>query len=281
MIETPPLPPGRVVDLPGRGPLFVRELGDPDRPALLLLHGWTATADLNWFAAYAPLADAGFRVVAPDHRGHGRSMRTPRPFRLTDAADDAAALAAELGIEKAIVAGYSMGGPAGLLVWRRHRTLVQGLVLCATTLRFVPPGPARNRLRVLGLAGRGSRLLPDGTRRSMGERVIAGMNSRRNLAPWVHRELLLGDPRALLDAGGEIGRWDADGWAGSVDVPVAVLVTTGDELVPPASQRAMAAAIPGATVHEAHGSHTVCVENPSAFVPALLDAVASVAGRLA
>jgi 3-oxoadipate enol-lactonase len=280
MTEAPPLPPGRVVDLPGRGPLFVRELGEPGAPALLLLHGWTATADLNWFAAYQPLADAGFRVVAPDHRGHGRSMRTPRPFRLVDAADDAAALAAELGIERAIVAGYSMGGPVGLLVWRRHPALVQGLVLCATTLRFVHSSQTRGRLRALGFFGLGSRLLPGGTRRAMGERIMSGMNARRNLAPWVQRELLLADPRALLDAGGEIGRWDATGWAPAVDVPTSVLVTTRDDLVPPDTQRAMAAAIAGSTMHEAHGTHIVCVEKPSAFVPPLLDAVASVASRV-
>ena len=89
----PALPPGRNVALPGRGTTFVRELAGPEgAPTLLLLHGWTATADLNWFACFEPLAEH-FRVVALDHRGHGRGLRGDDPFRLEDCADDAAALA--------------------------------------------------------------------------------------------------------------------------------------------------------------------------------------------
>src|SRR3954451_4691237 len=84
------LPPGRVVHVPGRGELFVRDTGG-DGPAVLLLHGWMFSADLNWFPVYAPLAEAGYRVLAIDHRGHGRGLRTHVPFRLSDCADDAAA----------------------------------------------------------------------------------------------------------------------------------------------------------------------------------------------
>ena len=67
----------------------------PVLPSLVLLHGWTATADLNWYACFAPLAEH-FRVVAIDHRGHGRGLRSAEPFRLEQCADDVAALAREL-----------------------------------------------------------------------------------------------------------------------------------------------------------------------------------------
>ncbi|HEV7536041.1 MAG TPA: alpha/beta fold hydrolase, partial [Acidimicrobiia bacterium] len=70
----PPLPPGRVVALPG-GEVFARDTGDPPgagpgAPPVLLLHGWTVSADLNFFALYRELAER-HRVVALDHRGHG------------------------------------------------------------------------------------------------------------------------------------------------------------------------------------------------------------------
>src|SRR3954453_9074565 len=68
-----------------------------DGPALLLLHGWMVSADLNWIRAYDALAGAGYRVLALDHRGHGRGLRTPEPFRLADCAGDAAALCATRG----------------------------------------------------------------------------------------------------------------------------------------------------------------------------------------
>src|SRR5262252_10571245 len=97
------LPPGRHVVLPGRGTTFVRELpGPPGAPAVVLLHGWLATADLNWFTSYEALGRR-FRVVAMDHRGHGRGIRSPRPFRLADCAGDTAALIETLGIGPAIV----------------------------------------------------------------------------------------------------------------------------------------------------------------------------------
>src|SRR3954464_11637259 len=96
MASVPPpiaLPPGRAVQLPGRGTTFVREAaGAPGAPPLALLHGWTATADLNWSASYG-LLSRYFRVLAMDHRGHGRGIRARRPFRLEDCADDVAAMA--------------------------------------------------------------------------------------------------------------------------------------------------------------------------------------------
>src|SRR5688500_434377 len=87
------VPPGRRVLLPGRGTTFVRELpGPPGAATVMLLHGWTATADLNWLPSYGPLSQH-FHVIALDHRGHGRGIRSNRAFRLADCADDAVALA--------------------------------------------------------------------------------------------------------------------------------------------------------------------------------------------
>ena len=47
------LPPGRLIDIPDRGQTFIREVQGPaNAPTLILLHGWTATADLNWFTCF-------------------------------------------------------------------------------------------------------------------------------------------------------------------------------------------------------------------------------------
>src|SRR5688572_14410988 len=70
------LPAGRLVQVPGRGEFFLRDSGG-DGPPVLLLHGWMFNADLNWMFSYEPLRQAGYRVLAIDHRGHGRGLRMP------------------------------------------------------------------------------------------------------------------------------------------------------------------------------------------------------------
>ena len=133
----PFLPAGRRIELPRRGTTFVRELaGPPGAPTLLLLHGWVASGGMNWFQVFEPLAEH-FRIIAPDLRGHARGVRTRRIFRLADCADDCAATLVELDAGPVIAVGYSMGGPIAQLLWRRHRDLVSGLVLCATAPGFI------------------------------------------------------------------------------------------------------------------------------------------------
>ena len=139
-IGRPPLPPGQALELPGRGTTYVHHVAGPaDAPTIILLHGWTVTGALNWFRTFEPLSKK-FNVVTLDHRGHGRGIRSQERFRLEDVADDVAALAELLGLDSAIVAGYSMGGTVAQLAARRHPDLVSGLVLSATWSRM-PPNP--------------------------------------------------------------------------------------------------------------------------------------------
>jgi len=97
----------------------------------MLIHGVACTAELNWGKVFAPLA-RHFRVVAADLRGHGDGIRAGSRFRLEDCADDIAALAGVLGIGRFAAVGYSMGGMVAQLLYRRHASLLSGLVLCST-----------------------------------------------------------------------------------------------------------------------------------------------------
>ena len=68
-------PPGRLIEVPGRGETFVYEMdGPPGAPVLFLIHGLVASTQLNWFPAFPVLADR-HRVIAIDLRGHGRGAR--------------------------------------------------------------------------------------------------------------------------------------------------------------------------------------------------------------
>jgi len=263
--HAPWLLPGGPLELPGRGTTFVRlQRAEAGAPTVLLLHGLGVTADANWFPAYPPLAER-YGVVAIDHRGHGRGIRSPEPVRLADCADDAIAALDMLGIERAIVVGYSMGGPIAQLMWHRHHPRVAGLVLCATSHRFRGLEPMRD-------------MGPSTLRRLRSTTTPASRRARLDpgLRRWLAGELALTDRRRAMQAGFSLARFDSSTWIGRVDVPHAVVVTTRDAAVAPARQRRLAAALPSASVHEAAIDHTGCVTRPAIFVPALLDALADV-----
>ena len=281
-LSAPALPPGRTLVLPKRGTTFVRQVQGPaGAPTLFLLHGWMATADLNWFTAYERLG-RHFNVVAIDHRGHGHGIRsTFRPFRLEDCADDVAAAATALGIDSFIPVGYSMGGAIAQLVWRRHRERVDGIVLCATARNFGRRAADRVMFgSMLGLSV-AARITPKMVRRSAFDRVVGPRVKGRPLAEWASRELRRNDPSIILQAGWSIGRFSSADWIGGVDVPAGVVMTTRDNVVSPQRQRALADAIPDARVFRVVGDHDVCVTGAARFVPALLDACVAVTTRVA
>jgi 3-oxoadipate enol-lactonase len=281
-LDGPPLPPGRVVSLGDRGAPFVRELagpGTPDAPTLVLLHGWTATSDLNWFTTIAALGEHA-RVLAFDHRGHGRGIRSTEPFRLADCADDVVALADELGVERVVPVGYSMGGPVAQLVARRHPDRVQGVVLCATSRNFA--GSPRGKLfhRGMGAMAQALRLVPERLRLQLSERLVAHRSDDSPIREWADAQLCQSDVRMLAEAGAALGRFSSHEWIGELAVPAAVVVTMQDQVVPPHRQHKLAAALPDATVHEvADGQHSACVLQPDTFRAALVEAVQSVHRR--
>ncbi|HVL99206.1 MAG TPA: alpha/beta fold hydrolase [Egibacteraceae bacterium] len=292
--EPPPnLPPGTVVHVPGYGEFFVRDTGAPadrpDAPPIVLLHGWMFSADVTWFTCYEELARYG-RVIAADHRGHGRGPRPIEPFRLADVADDVAALLRHLGVDSAVVVGYSMGGTIAQLFWHRHPELVRGLILAATSASFSVDARDRWAWRMMGALQLILRVFP----RDMWERAAhAQAKSKSNirlsrlispatpaevieLLPWITGELSRDSAEDVAEAGREMGRFDARGWLGTVDVPTAVLITGDDGLVAPANQRDLAARVPDCYVEELAIDHDGVVSRPDVFVPALVKAVQQV-----
>ncbi len=272
-------PPGRVIDLPGRGRTFARIVdAPPGAPTLLLLHGWTVTADLNWFTSYGALGRR-FGLVALDHRGHGRGIRSRGSFRLEDCADDAAALVEELGIERVIPVGYSMGGAVAQLLWRRHQRLVAGLVLCATAASFNTTNRERLLFATAGSVATATRLMPEQLRHRLGLRLLTG-EAGGAVRRWARGEMAHHDWLQLVSAARRIGSFDSRRWIPTVNVGVSVVVTTADAVVGTSRQRALAAAIPGCATFDVDGPHNACVTRASEFVPALEQAIDTVTDRL-
>jgi len=97
---------------------------------LILLHGGFGTVEM--FDPNVDLLAAGRQVIGVDLQSHGRTRAVDRPMRFETMADDVAALIRHLGIEKAPIMGFSLGGGVALRTGIQHPDVVERLVLVST-----------------------------------------------------------------------------------------------------------------------------------------------------
>lgn len=278
------LPPGRRVKLPGRGSTWIWESPGPvGAPTLVLLHGWTSTAALNWRHCFPELAKQ-YHVIAMDQRGHGRGVTTTwnrlRPFSLEACADDVACLIEELGCGPVIAVGYSMGGPIAQLLWRRHPESVSGLVMCATAAAFDGRIARAGALRLAGIGVSAALALVPPKLRQRCLWAYFRCRSDNPAERWELEEWTRAEPGALVQAGAALTTYDARSWVGEIDVPSALVITGGDRTVSPARQWSLARAIPRAEAVCIPADHRACVNDTEAFVPALVQACDLVAAGI-
>ena len=142
--------------------IFWQEFG-VGRP-IVLLHGFFSDADTNWikYGHAALLADAGFRVIMPDFRAHGKSGKPHDAVNYpTDVlADDQFALIDHLGLTDFDLGGYSLGGRtvARMLArgCRPRRAIISGMGLQGLTATATRKAHFRNVLTNIGQHERGS-----------------------------------------------------------------------------------------------------------------------------
>jgi pimeloyl-ACP methyl ester carboxylesterase len=278
----PWLPQGHTLVVPGRGELFYRfhRHHDPAAPIAFLLHGWTATGDLQFFTAYEALATQ-FSIITFDYRGHGRGLRLPSRFQLEDVADDAAALLEALGVEPVIAVGYSMGGPVGMLLARRHPHLVRGIVMEATALEWCSSILDRVRWKTARIIGPLLRSVAYQRWLSHGIRRLLGPDHPMQIyVPWLSGEMRRNDPITIVQAGQALSRYDARPWVSDLHLPAASLITIRDRLVRPSKQRVLAQAL-GADIRELDGDHISAWEHPVEFAAVTVALVELVAAKSA
>jgi pimeloyl-ACP methyl ester carboxylesterase len=120
--------------------LFVVDEGPEDGPVVVLAHGFPELS-YSWRHQIPVLAAAGYRVLAPDQRGYGRSSR-PEPideYDIVHLTDDLLGLLDDVGAEKATFVGHDWGS---MVVWQQallHPDRVTGV--CGMSVPFLPRGP--------------------------------------------------------------------------------------------------------------------------------------------
>lgn len=238
-------PGWRHIDLPERGTTWALDQPGPhtDAPTVVLLHGLAATGSVNWDSVVEPLSDR-FRVLALDHRGHGRGIRPDDAFTLEDCADDVVGLLDVSGVRRAVLVGYSMGGAIAQLVAHRHPRRTAGLVLVATAARFQLPPGSELVTRVLAEA----------------DRFTGGLPLLGHSAADIHHAV-----QALAT-------FDSRPWLGDRRLPATVLLTGQDRVVPPTLQRELAELVTDGRTTDLDLGHLAVVFDQAATAEALVHA---------
>ncbi len=238
-------------------------------PAVLFIHGFPHDRTL-W--AHQVEALDGFRRIAPDLRGMGRSDAPDLGYSIETYAGDLAALLDTLGVEETALCGLSMGGYVAFEFLRRWRRRVRALVLMDTRAEADSAEARRGRdeaaseARDRGAAAVAERLLP----RMLGPATLAGSPETVERV----RAMMAGTPVAgLVGALGAMrDRPDSTALLPTLGgVPALILVGEHDALTPPALATSMAEAIPGSRLVVIPGAgHLPPLERPAATTQALL-----------
>ncbi|UYW24933.1 alpha/beta fold hydrolase [Methylorubrum extorquens] len=117
--------------------IFYKDWGPKDAQPIMFHHGWPLSSD-DWDAQMLFFAHQGFRVVAHDRRGHGRSAQVSEGHDMDHYAADAAAVAQHLDLRNAVHIGHSTGGGEAARYVARHGE-PQGRVAKAVLVSAVPP----------------------------------------------------------------------------------------------------------------------------------------------
>jgi pimeloyl-ACP methyl ester carboxylesterase len=128
--------------------IFYRDSGTGD--PLLLLHGFTGSGD-DWKHVFATPLE-GYRIIAPDLRGHGRSANPGGVFTFADAARDIFELLDTLGIDRVKAIGMSAGANTLLHMATQQPARVEAMIHVSGTPRF--PDQARAIMRGMTEEGR-------------------------------------------------------------------------------------------------------------------------------
>ncbi|QKW07669.1 alpha/beta fold hydrolase [Streptomyces sp. NA04227] len=233
--------------------------------ALVLIHGHPFDRTM-WSPQVAAFADT-HRVITPDLRGYGASPVTSGLVPLSTFAEDIIRLLDELGVERFVLAGLSMGGQIAMECYRLFGDRIDGLVLADTFPAAETDEGREQRDRTA------DRLLGEGMRGYADEvlhRMVAPYADPA-VAAHVHRMMCATDPEGAAAAlRGRARRPDYRELLTRVSVPALVVVGRDDTYTPVADAEAMHAALPDATlVVVERAAHLPNLEQPESFNSAL------------
>jgi pimeloyl-ACP methyl ester carboxylesterase len=245
--------------------------GDP--PDALLLHGIGNYG--RYWDLFADAVAGRLRLIAPDARGHGESGRPAEGYTPAEFIADAVAVLDELGVERAVVVGHSMGGLHSIGLAARHPERVRALVIIDASPDPLPDGAERaQRL----LTGRPARFANREEARAYLERTSPGYapSVYENRLAFAFRKVDGGlewrsDPAALarimsgrMPAG---ERWDA---LAAISCPTLVVRGTRSNVLSDDVARRMVQTLADGRLMELEAGHNVALDQPQRLADAVV-----------
>lgn len=243
-------------DITGRG----------DVPAVLLLNSLGST--MAMWDPQVPALTERYQVIRCDTRGHGESPVPPGPYVIDDLVDDVVALLDNLGIERAHVAGLSLGGMVAMRLAARDPQRVDRLALLCTSAQLGPPETWIERARAV---------------RANGSAAVADAV----VARWLTHSRRAADPQTTGYLHDMVAATPADGYAACCDAiqamdqrqdlaaisaPTLVVAGAEDPSTPPVHLQLIASGISDATLLELpECAHLATIDQPEAVTAALVE----------
>ena len=212
---------------------------------LVLLHGFPL--DRHTWDFVTPMLEGTFDLITPDLRGFGQSTTVDSPYTLDDFASDIEGLLDHLGIQKAALAGHSMGGYIALAFARLYPERVSGLGLISTQTLADPPDRKEGRYKSAaevaekGIGGVVETMTPKFSSNEEYQRAVSAIMQRQQPAAFI------GALKAMAE------RMDTSSFLATVNFPVVVIHGDKDSLIPVDRAKEVKSAVPHAHFVELKG----------------------------
>lgn len=243
--------------------LYYQNFGDG--LPVVLIHGYPLNHTI-WLPVAERLASENFQIILPDMRGFGLSPAPGGTSTMDLMAGDVLNLLDELGIEKAVLVGHSMGGYVSMAFSRLYPGRLAGLGLVCTQASADSPEKRQERLNTA------RQVLKQGTQRiseSMPARLAENGEIRDAVAEIIRRTTPEGIAGALR---GMAERPDFTEWLASIKVPAVVIHGMLDKITPLENSELMSRLICRSwlvRIPDAH--HLPMLENPESVAHAMIE----------
>ena len=235
---------------------------------VILVHGFPFNRSI-WYPI-VPNLEQKARLILPDLRGHGQSPVPEGVYSMRLMAEDLRALMDSLQIDKAVLAGHSMGGYVCLAFAKAYPQRMAGLALLATQAASDSPERRASRQQMI-----------DEMRRkgikALAEAMAPAVTCQPELVDSLRKMIMLMNPKgATSSLKGMAERPNAQEWLSAITVPSVVIAGTEDKLIPLEKPKVMTQLLGRAWLTEVNGAgHMPMMEQPQAVSTAILQLINS------